>query len=66
MLVGTFEIFELVAVKEGNEIWDGADTEGHGAVADLRCVDGSEDKIWIFIGFCSTLEYWLNSHAWWT
>lgn len=62
-LVGTFEVFVLFTVVEGDKIWDTSNMETLSAISGHLCINSCKNKIGIFIWFSSTLKNWFNSHA---
>ena len=64
-LVGSLEVFELLASVEGDEVGNGTYLESAWCISDFLSVAGCENQIWILVGFCSALERWLDAHAWW-
>jgi hypothetical protein len=63
-LISSLKVLELLSIEEGNEIWDGVDLESLSSILRLLSVDSCEHQILIIIRLGSSLESWLDAHAW--
>jgi len=64
LFVRTFEVLHLLAIKEGNEVWDCIHLESSRSISCHLCVHCRKHKVGVVISFGSCLEGWLDSHAW--